>query len=182
MGQKRMFLYIFCHVDFIQYRIIRYALHYGFNHKERHMIAINYYKLAPNAVEILLEQEAYLKTAFGDSKSLNLLLWDLIKMRVSQINQCAHCIDMHSKSAISNGESIERLFALSAWQASSLFSEKEQAILKWAELITANQDIDGIELVNLQRHLDKRAICDLTFAINAINSWNRIARVFKPEI
>ncbi|TMO67966.1 carboxymuconolactone decarboxylase family protein [Pseudoalteromonas aurantia] len=142
------------------------------------MHSINYHQLAPNALNILLQQEAYLKNAFNDSQWLSLTLWDLVKMRVSQMNRCAYCIEMHSQSALAQGESLERLLALNAWQNSSLFTKSEKAILHWAERITNNADVGSEELSELREHLDERSICDLTFAINAINSWNRVARAF----
>ncbi|KAF7769887.1 hypothetical protein PCIT_a2808 [Pseudoalteromonas citrea] len=144
------------------------------------MNSINFHQLAPDALDILLQQEAYLKNAFNDSQWLSLTLWDLVKLRVSQMNRCAYCIEMHSQSALAQGESVERLLALSVWQTSSLFTESEQAILGWAERITNNAEVGSDELSELREHLDERSICDLTFAINAINSWNRIARAFKP--
>ncbi|WP_328187553.1 carboxymuconolactone decarboxylase family protein [Marinobacter sp. OP 3.4] len=76
----------------------------------------NYIGLAPKAMQILMNQEAYLRQQFSESDTLSMALWELVKLRVSQINQCAFCIDMHSKDALAQGETLERIVGLSAWR------------------------------------------------------------------
>jgi len=143
---------------------------------------LNTFAVSPKAMEILLSQEGYLKQQFNGNHSVSVTTWELVKLRISQINQCAYCIDMHSKDAIKLGERPERIFGLSAWLEMPLYSEPERAALAWAELITSGQPVtDG----HYQRALDvlgEQGLLDLTIAINAINSWNRISKTFKPEV
>lgn len=143
---------------------------------------LDYFSASPQAMEILLGQESYLRRQFSATNSVTLVTWELVKLRISQINQCAYCIDMHSKDAIKQGETPERIYGLSAWLEMPLYSEQEQSALAWAELVTS--DISVSE-EHYQRALDcfgDQGLVDLTIAINAINSWNRIAKTFKPEV
>ncbi|QUM80802.1 carboxymuconolactone decarboxylase family protein [Moritella sp. 5] len=143
---------------------------------------INYYAVSPKLMTILLRQERCLQQQFSLSSTLSIAIWELVKLRVSQINQCAFCIDMHSKDALKQGESAERLIGLSAWQDTLLYTESEQSALHWAECITSGQPVSD-QLY--QRTLDifgEQGLVDLTLAVNAINSWNRIAKAFKPEV
>jgi AhpD family alkylhydroperoxidase len=139
---------------------------------------LNYFENAPKAMDILLSQENYLNEQFSGES----ILLELVKMRVSQINQCAFCIDMHSKKALKLGELGERLYGLSIWRDMSCYSKVERQALTWAELITSGQTVTD---ENYQQALDtfgEGQLVDLTIAINAINSWNRIAKTFKPVI
>ena len=143
---------------------------------------LDYFSTSPKAMEVLLKQESYLRQQFNASKSVNLTIWELVKLRISQINQCAYCIDMHSKDAIKLGEKPERIYSLSAWLEMPIYSEQERNALEWAELITSGESVSD---KHYQRALDSfgdKGLLDLTIAINAINSWNRIAKTFKPEV
>ena len=106
----------------------------------------------------------------------------LVKMRVSQINQCAFCIDMHSKALLNHGETEERIIGLSAWRDMPFYSEKEIAALDWAEYLTSGQSVDDLRYQRVVQSLGEKALVDLTIAINAIHSWNRIAKTFKTEV
>ncbi len=139
---------------------------------------LNYFATSPQAMDILLTQEGYIGEAFKDNKRL----LELVKIRVSQINQCALCIDMHSKDALKFGESFERIYGLSAWQDMPGYSEHEQKALQWAELITSAQAITDENYQEALQALGEQTLVDLTIAINAINSWNRIAKAFKPAV
>ena len=139
---------------------------------------LNYFATSPQAMDILLNQENYLNEAFKDDK----LLLELVKIRVSQINQCAPCIDMHIKDALKLGESIERIYGLNAWRDMPLYSEEEQRALNWAELIISDQPATDIEYQSALQALGEQSLVDLTIAINAINSWNRIGKAFKPAV
>jgi AhpD family alkylhydroperoxidase len=142
----------------------------------------NYFELAPKAMEILMDQEGYLHEQFGVSKTVTIPIWELVKLRISQINQCAYCIDMHSKDALGQGESPERIIGLSAWRDMNLYSEVEFAALDWAEVLTAGKAVDDHSYQKVVETLGEQAVMDLTIAINSINSWNRIAKTFKPEV
>lgn len=143
---------------------------------------LDYVAAAPKAVGILLEQEKYLRRQFTDNHALPLNTWGLVKLRVSQINQCAYCIDMHTKDALKLGEKFERIIGLSAWPDMPFYSDSEQCALAWAEHLTAAKPVTEAQY---QRALDSfgdEGLVDLTIAINAINSWNRVAKAFKPEV
>ena len=143
---------------------------------------LDYFSTSPKAMEVLLEQESYLRQQFSASKSVTLTIWELVKLRISQINQCAYCIDMHSKDAIKLGEKPERIYSLSAWLEMPIYSEQEQNALEWAELITSGESVSD---EHYQRALDSfgdKGLLNSTIAINAINSWNRITKTFKPEV
>jgi len=139
---------------------------------------LNYFTTSPQAMEILLAQEDYLGKQFNGCN----ILWELVKLRVSQINQCAYCIDMHSKDALSQGESVERIYGLNAWRDMPLYSESEKNALNWAELITSGQPVTDIQYQSALNAFGEQYLVDLTIAVNAINSWNRIAKAFKPDV
>lgn len=142
----------------------------------------NYFELAPKGMEILMDQERYLREQFSASVTVTATTWELVKLRVSQINQCAFCIDMHSKDALSQGESTERIIGLSAWRDMPLYSETEQIALEWAENLTAGKLADDEHYQKVKKVIGEQSVVDLTIAINAINSWNLIAKTFKPEV
>jgi len=142
----------------------------------------NYLKAAPGAIEILFKQEQYLTERFTQHNQLNITLWELLKLRISQINQCAYCIDMHSKNALKSGENYQRIVALSAWRESPLYSQQERSALNWAELVTKEMSATDLEYEKLSNTFDDAEIFDLTVAVNAINSWNRVARIFQPVV
>jgi len=142
----------------------------------------NYYGLASEAMQILMEQEAYLRKQFNPPHRITAPVWELVKLRVSQINQCAFCIDMHSHEAQNQGESAERIIGLSAWRDMPGYSEVERAALGWAELATSGQIVDDETYQAIINVIGEQGLVDLTIAVNAINSWNRIVKTFKPEV
>lgn len=142
----------------------------------------NYFALAPKAMQILIEQENYLTQQFSASQTVPRKSWELIKLRVSQINQCAFCIDMHSKDALSLGETAERIIGLSAWRDMPLYCDNEIVALAWAEHLTSGKPVSDDDYQEVVAALGEQAVVDLTLAINAINSWNRVAKTFKPEV
>lgn len=104
-------------------------------------------------------------------------LLELVKMRASQINGCAHCLDMHSKAARAAGEREQRLYTLDAWQETPFFSERERAALEWTESVTrvAETRVPDDVFARVRAQFDEGEILALTFAIVAINGWNRLA-------
>lgn len=142
----------------------------------------NYLELAPEAIQILMDQEAYLAKQFTTSNSINKLTWELVKLRVSQINQCAFCIDMHSKTLINLGETSERIIGLSAWHDMPFYTENEKLALNWVEDLTLGNPVDDTRYQAVIQSLSEQAIVDLTIAVNAVNSWNRIAKTFRPQV
>ena len=115
-----------------------------------------------------------------EHSGLDVKLIYLIKMRVSQINNCAYCIDMHYKEAMEVGETPQRLISLSAWRETNYYSPREQAALAFAEVLTfmpPNVASEGIH-DELSKHFSKQEIAFLTLATIQINSWNRLVRSF----
>ena len=106
---------------------------------------------------------------------------ELIKLRASQINGCAYCIDMHTKDARALGETEQRLYAVSVWQETPFFSEREKAALAWTEALTLiSQNHIADELYDQVRgHFNEKELVDLTLAIITINGWNRLAKSFR---
>ncbi len=137
---------------------------------------LSYSKAAPEGIEILQKLESYIKKA-----GLEPDLVELVKLRASQINGCAYCIDMHTKDARSQGESEQRLYGVSAWRESPFYSERERAALAWAESVTRiSEDQLPDEIYNLvKKHFTERELVDLTLAVIAINAWNRLAISFR---
>lgn len=143
---------------------------------------LNYFERAPKAMTLLLQQEDMLHKHFDDSDTLNLNILDLVKLRASQINQCAFCIDMHYKEATNRGETPERLYGLNAWRDMPFYSEREQLALEWTEHLTAGKPVSDELYERILAGFGDESMIHLTIAINAINSWNRVSKVFKTEV
>jgi AhpD family alkylhydroperoxidase len=139
---------------------------------------LNYGHAAPEAVKAMMAvQEQTNKT------SLEPKLRELVRMRVSQINGCAYCLDMHSKDARAGGETEQRLYALDAWREAPFYTDRERAALAWAEAITLIADGHAPDDVfdEARRHFSERELVELTLVIATINSWNRFAIGFRDE-
>ena len=108
-------------------------------------------------------------------------LLELVKTRASQINGCAYCIDMHTKDARAQGETEQRLYALSAWRETPFYSERERAALEWTEALTmiAQNHVPDELYDRVRKHFKDTELVNLTLAIVAINGWNRIAIPFR---
>lgn len=137
---------------------------------------LNLQTLEPGAFQAMLGVEKYLSGI-----SLDKLLIDLIKIRASQLNGCAYCIQMHTEDARSLGETEQRLYALSAWKESPLFSEQERAVLALTDEVTqiSNQAVTEQTYQNCQQYLSAHEIAQCIMQITQINSWNRIALATK---
>ena len=137
---------------------------------------IDFYKASPDALKAMIA----LETAVG-KLGLEPSLLELVKMRVSQINGCAFCLDMHSADARKGGESERRLYTLPAWRETPFFSAREQAALAWAEALTLIAETNAPDDVyaQLSAQFNASEMANLTLAINAINSWNRFAIGFR---
>jgi AhpD family alkylhydroperoxidase len=124
-----------------------------------------------------------LKPFFGFSSylsksSLERPLLDLIDYRVSQINKCAYCLDMHSKDLRAQGETEQRIYAIAAWREAPFYTDRERAALAWAEAVTENDVPDEVYEEALKQFTQDELI-DLTIASIAINSWNRLNVAFR---
>jgi len=124
-------------------------------------------------MDVLLKPGTYIRKS-----GLDPALVELIDFRVSTINGCAYCLDMHFKDAIARGESEQRLYSLAAWRDCPYYSDKERAALAYAEAVTANE-VDDFVFEELKPFFSKKEIADLTFAIATINTWNRLNRAFR---
>jgi len=133
---------------------------------------INIAELEPNAYQAMFGLEKFLSAS-----SLDKVLCHLIRLRASQINGCAYCIEMHSEEALKSGESTKRLFALNAWWESPLFSEKEQAALIMTDEIThiSTKGVSDETYARIEKHFNVNEITQLIMLIGTINTWNRIA-------
>ena len=133
---------------------------------------IVYREVAPGAVQAMLGLERYVRES-----GLEPALLELVRTRASQLNRCGYCLDMHTKDARAQGESEQRLYALSAWRETPFYTPRERAALAWAEAITLIAEdpcSDGL-FAELRSQFTEREIVDLTVAIVAINGWNRLA-------
>lgn len=104
-------------------------------------------------------------------------LLELVKMRASQINGCAYCLDMHSKDARAAGETEQRLYLLDAWREAPFYSERERAALEWTEALTlvADHHVPDAVYQQVSKHFDEASLVNLSLAVIAINGWNRMA-------
>ncbi|HET7738878.1 MAG TPA: carboxymuconolactone decarboxylase family protein [Tepidiformaceae bacterium] len=112
-----------------------------------------------------------------DATALDKIVQELVKTRVSQLNGCAYCIDMHTKDALALGETPQRLFALSAWRETPFFSDAERAALALAEEVTliAESHPTDATVDEARRHFDEEQFLQLLYVIATINVWNRLA-------
>jgi AhpD family alkylhydroperoxidase len=129
---------------------------------------ISIWEKGQNALKPLFGMGAYLAKS-----SLEHALLELVNFRVSQINKCAYCLDMHYKDARAKGETEQRLYGLSAWEESPYYTERERAAFAWAEAVTACHVTDEVYGTAKAQFSDEELI-DLTMAVTTINTWNRI--------
>jgi AhpD family alkylhydroperoxidase len=133
---------------------------------------MNYFKANPKAFEKMMDMETFAKAGGIDHT-----LYELIKMRASQINNCAFCMDMHAKELQKAGESTDRIVLLPAWREVPIYSEQEKAVLELTEHVTLIADSGVPEHVynQVRNYFDEKQYVQLIMAINTINCWNRLA-------
>lgn len=139
----------------------------------------NYGHIAPKGLQAMLELNKYASTS-----GLEHSLLELVKMRASQINGCAHCLAMHSRDAREAGETEQRLYLLSAWREANCYSDRERAALAWTESVTlvARTHVPDAVFEEARQHFSEKELVDLTYAVVVINGWNRLAIAFRvPE-
>ncbi len=139
---------------------------------------LDYRKASPAALSALMTLETFVRK----QSRLEPGLIELVKIRASQINGCAFCIDMHTKDARIAGETEQRLYALSAWEEAPFFTERERAALAWTEAVTMVSEghVPDEIYERVKAHFTDEELVNLTFAVITINSWNRIAIAFRP--
>jgi AhpD family alkylhydroperoxidase len=139
---------------------------------------MEYWKAAPGGFKAMSSLDAYVRESGLDSRFLH-----MIKLRASQINGCAYCIDMHWKDARAAGETEQRLYGLDAWREAPYYTDRERAALEWTEAltnITKGHVPDAVYDAVRGRFSDKELV-DLTLAVVTINAWNRVAIAFRSE-
>jgi len=134
--------------------------------------------IAPGIYKAMSGLESYLHQS-----GLDIPLMHLIKLRASQLNGCAYCIDMHWKDLRAIGENEQRLYGLDAWHESPYYSERERAALAWTEAVTLITDGHVSDQVyeQVKPHFNDKELADLTMAVATINAWNRLAIASRSE-
>lgn len=145
-----------------------------------HSKRLNYHQAAPHVFKAMLGLEQVLAKS-----QLELPLRELVKIRASQLNGCALCLDMHSSDALKGGESARRLLALGAWEDAPFFSERERAALLWTDTLTLLAERHAPEAVyqEVAAQFNEQELAELTLSIATINAWNRFGVGFamQPE-
>jgi len=137
---------------------------------------INFSQQASGAYAAMSALERYVRQS-----GLEISLLELVRLRASQINGCAYCIDMHTKDARAEGESEHRLYALNAWRETPFYSPRERAALEWTEAVTdiASGHVPDYIFQRARSEFSETELVNLTMAIVAINGWNRLAIAFR---
>ena len=142
---------------------------------------IDFTKASPAAFKAVYALQAYV-----DQSGLDAKLRELIKIRASQINGCAHCLTMHTRDARKIGESDDRMHLLNAWREAPVFTERERAALAWTEALTLVSETHVPDKVyeQVRKQFSEKEIIELTAAVAAINTWNRFAIAFRtpPQV
>jgi len=133
---------------------------------------LHYMEANPAAFEAMMALETFARSTGIDHGQ-----YELVKMRASQINGCAFCIDMHAKDLLNHGESLDRLLLLTAWREVPVYTEKERAALELTEYVTRISEggVPDHVYENVRAHFSEKEYVDLLMAINAINCWNRLS-------
>jgi AhpD family alkylhydroperoxidase len=129
-------------------------------------------KLSPGGYKAMVGLEQYLHSC-----GLEESLVELMKLRASQINGCAYCIDMHWKDLRALGENEQRLYGLDAWEESPYYTERERAALKWTEAVTLVREghVRDVVYEEVRKQFSEKEVSDLTVIVATINAWNRLA-------
>lgn len=139
---------------------------------------IEWPRIAPRGLQAMLGLQGYVNQV-----GLEHSLLELVKMRASQINGCAYCLDMHFKDATAAGETAQRLYLLDAWREAKFYSERERAALAWTEALTliAEGHVPDAVYEEARRHFSEAELVNLSLAVVAINGWNRLQIGFRAE-
>ncbi len=140
---------------------------------------LDWYKTLPEGYSAMLALQKVV-----DESSIDHKLLELVKIRASQINGCAHCLDMHTKDAIAIGESEQRIHVLAAWREAPFYSPRERAALEWCEALTQISEKNAPDKIysEIESLFSPREIVELTLAIVTINGWNRLAVGFRSPV
>jgi AhpD family alkylhydroperoxidase len=137
---------------------------------------LNFYKASPDAMKAMGALEQHIARS-----SIEKPLVELVRLRASQINGCAYCVDLHSADALRAGENPRRLATLSVWHETPFFTDREQAALAWTEAVTRVSETHVPDAVweQIRPHFTPEEIVDLTLLVSTINAWNRFAIAFR---
>ncbi len=140
---------------------------------------IDLIRVSPRGLQAMLGLQNYV-----NQSGLEPSLLELMKMRASQINGCAYCLDMHTKDARAAGETEQRLYLLDAWREAPFYSERERAALTWTEALTIlhEEHVPDDAFATVREHFSEQEIVNLSLAIVAINGWNRLMIGFRAEV
>ena len=140
---------------------------------------LNFFKANPEAMQAMAGIEQHIARS-----GLERRLMELVRLRTSQINGCAYCLDLHTADARKGGEDERRLATLGVWRETPFFTERERAALEWAEALTAVADalVPDEVWARVSPQFSAREIVDLTMLVNAINGWNRFAIAFRKRL
>ncbi len=140
---------------------------------------LDWHKTSPEGFKAMLGLQQVV-----DQSKLDHKLLELVKIRASQINGCAYCLDMHTKDAIAIGESEQRIHVLAAWREAPFYSQRERAALAWCESLTQISQAGASDRLydEIENLFSPQEVVDLTLAIVTINSWNRLAVGFNSEV
>ena len=140
---------------------------------------IDYATVAPAALRAVAGVEQYVRHS-----GLDHTLLALVKLRASYINGCAYCVDMHTKDARKAGESEQRLYAVPVWRETPFYTPRERAALAWTDAVTelGREGVADELFDEVSTQFTEREIVDLTMAVIAINTWNRLAISFRTEV
>jgi len=135
-------------------------------------------KASPQGFKAMLGLQGYV-----NQSGLEHSLLELVKMRASQINGCAYCLDMHSKDARAAGETEQRLYLLDAWREAPFYSDRERAALEWTEALTklTQGHVPDAVYDSVRAHFSEDELIKLSLAVVAINGWNRLMVAFRTE-
>lgn len=137
---------------------------------------MDYGAAAPGAMKAMYGLQDYV-----NHSELEPSLLELVRLRASQINGCAYCIDMHTKDARAAGETEQRLYALNAWRETPFYTDRERAALEWTEALTLISETHVPDAIfeAVRPHFSDKELADLTLAVVLINGWNRFAIAFR---
>jgi AhpD family alkylhydroperoxidase len=135
---------------------------------------VNVLEKGQNGLKPVFALGAYLKKS-----TIERSLLELVDFRISQINGCAYCMDMHSKDARAAGETEQRLYAISAWKEMTIYTDREKAALMWAEAVNSNHVPQEI-FEQVKKHLSDEELIDLTLAVGNLNTWNKLNIALSP--
>lgn len=140
---------------------------------------LKYWTVAPEVVKLMMSLNAYV-----EKSSIEASLRRLINLRVSQINGCAYCVDLHSHEAVRDGEKGQRLHCLTVWHETDLFTPRERAALAYAESVTRVSDthVPDEDYNEVAQHFNELELVDLTLMIATMNAWNRMAISFRRSV